>query len=392
VYIGTPYESAITEFFLCALIKMATSTSSLSPSAAAAAGETLIKVMASDDRVDPRIVAFLSPYGLANRVPDTPVDAATGSLENMYEFNRLRELRTQAAYKSMNPEVIDKDKVTVSSVTIKGADNNDVLLYVHTPNDKPANIKIPCVYHIHGGGMLILTAADNAHRNWRNMIASRGYICVGVEFRNSAGVLGSHPFPAGLNDCHSGLEWLYSQKDALGVSKIVLAGESGGANLSFALSIKCKREGTVNRFDGVFGQCPFVSGIYGCSIEEQLARFPSLVEFDGYILTTKGMAISVVLYTPDDRNAFRHNPLAWPIAATTEDLHGLPPHMIIVNDRDPLRDEGLEYFRKLLAAGVIVSSIKLNGTVHCSEVNLVNAIPNITSACIDQMVSFVNSL
>ena len=37
--------------------------------------------------------------------------------------------------------------------------------------------------------------------------------------------------------------------------------------------------------------------------------------------------------------------------ASASDLTGLPPHVISVNELDPLRDEGLAYYRKLLAAG-----------------------------------------
>ena len=52
------------------------------------------------------------------------------------------------------------------------------------------------------------------------------------------------------------------------------------------------------------------------------------------------------IYDPSGANAT--NPLAWPYHATVEDLEGLPPHVVSVNELDPLRDEGLAYFRKLL--------------------------------------------
>jgi acetyl esterase/lipase len=44
-------------------------------------------------------------------------------------------------------------------------------------------------------------------------------------------------------------------------------------------------------------------------------------------------------YNPDGANA--HNPLAWPLNAQRVDLEGLPPHVISVDELDPLRDEGL---------------------------------------------------
>ena len=45
------------------------------------------------------------------------------------------------------------------------------------------------------------------------------------------------------------------------------------------------------------------------------------------------------VYT-DESGADDQNPLAWPLCATAEDLSGLPPHVISVNELDPLRDEG----------------------------------------------------
>ena len=53
--------------------------------------------------------------------------------------------------------------------------------------------------------------------------------------------MGNHPFPAGLEDCSSGIKWVHEKRDELGVSKIVVSGESGGGNLSIATALKAKR-------------------------------------------------------------------------------------------------------------------------------------------------------
>jgi len=57
---------------------------------------------------------------------------------------------------------------------------------------------------------------------WRNDLAATGMVVVGVEFRNGGGALGNHPFPAGLNDCASGLNWVFENREELGVSHIVI--------------------------------------------------------------------------------------------------------------------------------------------------------------------------
>ena len=62
------------------------------------------------------------------------------------------------------------------------------------------------------------------------------------------------------------------------------------------------------------------------------------------------------------------NPLAWPGFATIEDVRGLPESVISVNECDPLRDEGISFYRLLLAAGVPAQCRQVMGTIHATEV------------------------
>ena len=49
--------------------------------------------------------------------------------------------------------------------------------------------------------MVLMSADGPIYDRWRSELAATGLVVVGVEFRNGAGKLGPHPFPAGLNDC-----------------------------------------------------------------------------------------------------------------------------------------------------------------------------------------------
>ena len=91
-------------------------------------------------------------------------------------------------------------------------------------------------------------------------LAARGMVVVGVEFRNSAGKLGNHVFPAGLNDCASATRWTAANMDALGVSHIVVSGESGGGNLCLATALKARQEGWIDQIAGVYACCPYLAG------------------------------------------------------------------------------------------------------------------------------------
>ena len=46
------------------------------------------------------------------------------------------------------------------------------------------------------------------------------------------------------------------------------------------------------------------------------------------------------------------DPLAWPGFATVDDVRCLPPTVISVNECDPLRDEGINFYRLLIRAGL----------------------------------------
>ena len=192
--------------------------------------------------------------------------------------------------------------------------------------------------------MALMTAGDPNYLFWRNSLAAQGLIVIGVEFRNIGGILGNHRFPAGLNDCYSALNWLYNNKEELGVSKIIISGESGGGNLSIATALKAHQEGVSDYIDGVYAQCPYISNMYNKKDKKLL----SLIENDTYFLNVEAMNVTASLY--DGVNS--KNPLAWPYHAELSFLEGLPPHIITVNELDPLRDEGIIFYEKLKEASV----------------------------------------
>ena len=55
------------------------------------------------------------------------------------------------------------------------------------------------------------------------------------------------------------------------------------------------------------------------------------------------------------------NKIGFPLMATKEDMEGLPPALIIVAEADVLRDEGEEYGRRLTAAGVPTTTVRMLG-------------------------------
>jgi acetyl esterase len=340
-------------------------------------------VLNDDPRADPRMIAALAPFGIGGPAPELPFDSAA-PLEMLLQYCGMAEEGFGGLGGALVATSAPVVGVTSSVEVIRGVDGNDITLFVHRPTD--ASGPLPGMLHIHGGGMVILEGAGAGYARWRDELAATGMVVVGVEFRNGGGKLGPHPFPAGLNDCSSALQWITDNKARLGLSKVIVSGESGGGNLSIATTLKAKQDGKIGQIDGVYAQCPYISGLYGTKSPD----LPSLYENDGYLLECQQMAIMVKVYDPTEQNL--KNPLAWPYHATVEDLQGLPPHVISVNQLDPLRDEGLAYFRKLLDAGVAVTSRTVNGTCHAGDCIFLDAMPDVYLGTIRDIKGFADSL
>jgi len=135
----------------------------------------------------------------------------------------------------------------------------------------------------------------------------------------------------------------------LQIQKIVLSGMSGGGNLALASALKAKGEGYLNLIDGLYALCPYISGAYAWSDEKKLAELPSLLENNGYFI---GPELDFVATAYEKEPCARTNPLMWPYHATEKDLEGFPPTVITVGECDPLRDEGIGFYRKLQKANV----------------------------------------
>jgi acetyl esterase len=339
--------------------------------------------LAEDSRADPRMLAAMSDFGLAAKPAPSDINGAS-PLEVIHAFCDELEVGFETVVEALVAGWTPPAEIERTVTVINGIDGNQITLYVHRPID--VNNPVPAVLHLHGGAMVLFEAAGVGYQAWRDTLASTGLVVVGVEFRNGAGRQGPHPFPAGLNDCLSALKWTWANREVLGVSKILLSGESGGGNLSLATALKAKSEGTLHQIDGVYAQCPFISNAYATHDPE----LPSLRENDGYVLSCEQLSALAVAYDPTRANAT--NPLAWPYLASLQELRGLPPHVISLNQLDPLRDEGFVYFRRLLDAGVSAVSRTINGTCHAGDCLFRTAMPDVYMSTIRDIKSFADSL
>ena len=340
--------------------------------------------MIEDPRLDPRVrraLAAAPPGGPAAGLPRV-------SLESSYEQCLDWVSAMERTLISQDPAALAAmpafDDLAERKEAIPGDDGGDIDLYLGMPKDRGA--KLPCIVHIHGGGMAFTTATRPAAVRWRKTLARQGMLVVGVEFRNAGGVLGNHPFPGGLNDCARAVQWVHANRDSLGVSSVVVAGESGGGNLAVATAVKANLEGWVEAIDGVFAMAPMILGFY-TSVPSELLSWR---ENQGYQGTYEMMRAMTKVYDPQD--AHETDPMAWPFHATESDLKGMPPHIVTNYELDLIRDDGAVFARKLLEAGVPAVSRTIDGAVHVPEIAMPDLVPDLARDTVQSLAGFANSL
>jgi acetyl esterase/lipase len=249
-------------------------------------------------------------------------------------------------------------------------DGNTINLQVIRPDNDET---LPCVYYIHGGGMASLSCFDGMYRGWGKIIAANGVAVVMVDFRNCvtpSSVPEVAPFPAGLNDCISGLKWVIDHATQLNIDpdRVIIAGESGGGNLTLASGLKLRQDGELGLIKGLYALCPYIAGTW------PRPENPSSTENNGILLdlhNNRGaMGYGIEAFNEG-------NPLAWPSFATVEDVTGFPPTVISVNECDPLRDEGINFYRLLMEAGVPARCRQMMGTMHGTEIFVI-ACPDVS--------------
>jgi acetyl esterase len=204
------------------------------------------------------------------------------------------------------------------------------------------------ILNFHGGGF-VLGSIDTHHRMMRCLAEASGAAVLGVDYRLAP----EHPFPAALEDGLAALRWLEGgpKEIAGGPEKIVLAGDSAGANLALSTLLKRRDEG----LDLPAGAALF----YGCYWSRLGTDSHGRYGDGRFRLSSKEMGWFWKLYLGD--RAPREEPLAEPLYA---DLSGLPPIFLNYGTVDPLADDTRELAARLDQAGVVHECLAYPGLVH----------------------------
>ena len=337
----------------------------------------------TDTRIDPRHLPFLKMMmGVNAPKPDVDNRDELITAANHPKAVELEEQMIKLYNAADNEDIAPRDGLRISRESIVSEpDGNSINLCIIRPDNDAI---LPCLYYIHGGGMMTMSCFYGNYQTWGRLLAHQGIAVVMVDFRNAlrpSSVPEVEPFPAGLNDCVTGFQWVRDNAHELGINPdgIVIGGESGGGNLSIASTMALIRRGEPEAPAGLYALCPYIAGQWP---QESL---PSSAENDGIFIRI-GNNRGAMAYGIEALEA--QDPLAWPLFAREDDVAEFPPTVIRVNECDPLRDEGIAFYRKLLSAGVKAQCIQSMGTVHASEL-LCSIVPDISRSAARDIAGFV---
>lgn len=259
-----------------------------------------------------------------------------------------------------NKTPVDMSGVKIAERTIT-QDGRTVKLYIMSPEQVTGKPGVLLFIH---GGVWIVGNFDNHKRLVRDLVVDSGQIAVFVEYSP----LPQAKYPTQPEECYAALKWVSEHAEEFGAdgSRIAVAGNSVGGNMTAALTLMSKdRNGPKISYQVLFIPATDAS-----------VDTPSYREFaTGHFLARAFMKYGWDLYAPDEKT--RNIPYVSPLRASTKELTGLPPALVITAENDPLRDEGEAYARKLKEAGVSVDAVRYNGTIH--DFVLLNALRKVPS-------------
>ncbi|MER5941176.1 alpha/beta hydrolase [Streptomyces sp. NPDC001928] len=294
---------------------------------------------------------------------------ATSHHPFLYE---LKPVEARKVLDDLQAAPVDKLPVDEEWITVK-APVGDVRVRIVKPQG--ATGPLPVVLYMHGGGWVLGNAATH-DRLVRELAVGARTAVVFVEYTASP----EAHYPVAIEQGYATAQWIKREGASKGLDagRMAVAGDSVGGNMTAALALMAKERGDIT----------FVQQSMYYPVTDAAMDTKSYEEFDtGYYLSRKAMEWFWDSYTTDP--AQRAQITASPNRATTEQLDGLPPALLIVDEADVLRDEGEAYAAKLRAAGVPVTTVRYDGAVH--DFMMLNSVSQTraTRAAVDQAVALL---
>lgn len=259
---------------------------------------------------------------------------------------RSRMARAFKLAVAFRPAVVDAVETSDRLVDV-GAGHPPVPVRVYQPPRDGA--PVPGLVFFHGGGFVV-GGLDTEDERCREYARRLGIVVLSVDYRLAP----EHPYPAAFDDCYRSVRWLSANAASLGVdpNRIAVGGTSAGGALAAAVALAARDRGDLD-------------------IAFQMLLYPVIDDR----LATWSMSRCVATpgwNQPNSVHMWRHylgdrlggDVPAYAAPGRADDLRGLPPAYVMTIDRDPLRDEGVDYALRLVAADVPTELHNVPGAFH----------------------------
>lgn len=310
-----------------------------------------------------------------NISPEPAAQAFVEATANPPYLFQLPVEEGRAAVDGVQDEPIFKPEVDEEWIEIPGGPTGAVRVRLVKPQGTTG--PLPVILYIHGAGW-VFGDAHTHDRLVRDLAVGTGAAVVFPEYDRSP----EARYPHALEQAYAAAQWVTTHGAAkdLDGSRLAVAGDSVGGNMSAALTLLAKERGDLTLAGQVLFY-PVTDAAFDTASYEEFA--------EGYFLSREGMKWFWDQYTTDETE--RAQITASPLRATTEQLAGLPQALVITAEADVLRDEGEAYAAKLRAAEVPVTAVRYQGIVH--DFVMVNSLHDTQAAkaAVAQAVAFLRT-
>src|SRR5712692_2783602 len=243
---------------------------------------------------------------------------------------------------------VSKPLVDIEELTIADGPSAQVALRILRPENTQASL--PVIVYIHGAGW-VFGSKQTHDRLVRELAVGAGAAVVFPEYR----LCPEARYPTAIEECYSVAQWdsEHGLERGMDPERLAVAGDSVGGNMTAAVTLLARERGGPDiRLQLLF--YPVTDAAFDTASYHQFA--------EGCHLRRDAMMWFWDQYTrnPGERNQITASPLR----ASTEQLKGLPPALVITAEADVLRDEGEAYANKLREAAVRVTAVRFQGTIH----------------------------
>lgn len=287
---------------------------------------------------------------------DRELQRAIENLPAMEPQARLNDLRiihmlrdTRALQRTLGTKMAKDPRVATQDTTFPGPGGRELAARIYSPagsGEETAGTLRAGLVFFHGGGYVMGDVYTEEERCLA-LCAPGGVVVVSLAY----GLAPEEPHPAASEDGYAGLCWVADNAERFGIdtTRVAVGGSSAGGGLAAAVALMARDRGGP----------PLAFQLLVYPMLDDRLKTPSMTDGADYPLFNRRAAEDAWGHFLGGREAD-----SYAAPARASDVAGLPPAYVMVAEHDPLRDEGIDYARRLVEAGVPTELHLVPGTFH----------------------------